>query len=58
MAFVYRAPKFKKFRPNTALGPGQYLPITETKIVKSNDGRAPFESSAKNFIQYMMIPPR
>ena len=49
MAFVYRAPKFKKFRPNTALGPGQYLPITETKIVKSNDGRAPFESSAKKF---------
>ena len=49
MAFVYRAPKFKKFRPNTALGPGQYLPITDTKIVKSNDGRAPFESSAKKF---------
>ena len=49
MAFVYRAPKFKKFRPNTALGPGQYLPITETKIVKSNDGRAPFESSVKKF---------
>jgi len=47
MAFVYRAQKFKKFRPNTALGPGQYLPITETKFVKSNNGRAPFESSSK-----------
>ena len=47
MAFVFRAQKFKKFRPNTALGPGQYLPITQTKIVKSNDGRAPFESSVK-----------
>ena len=49
MAFVYRAQKFKKFRPNTALGPGQYLPITQTKFVKSNDGRAPFESSVKKF---------
>ena len=49
MAFVYRAQKFKKFRPNTALGPGQYLPITQTKLVKSNDGRAPFESSVKKF---------
>ena len=49
MAFVYRAQKFKKFRPNTALGPGQYLPITETKLVKSNNGRAPFESSVKKF---------
>ena len=47
MAFVFRAQKFKKFRPNTALGPGQYLPITQTKIVKSNEGRAPFESSVK-----------
>ena len=49
MAFVYRAEKLKKCRPNTALGPGQYLPITETKLVKSNDGRAPFESSVKKF---------
>ena len=49
MAFVYRAQKFKKLRPNTALGPGQYLPITETKLVKSNEGRAPFESSVKKF---------
>ena len=49
MAFVYREEKLKKIRPNTALGPGQYLPITETKIVKSNVGRAPFESSEKKF---------
>ena len=49
MAFVYREEKLKKIRPNTALGPGQYLPITETKIVKSNVGRAPFESSVKKF---------
>ena len=49
MAFVYREEKLKKVRPNTALGPGQYLPITETKIVKSNVGRAPFESSVKKF---------
>ena len=49
MAFVYREEKLKRVRPNTALGPGQYLPITETKIVKSNVGRAPFESSARKF---------
>ena len=49
MAFVYREEKLKKVRPNTTLGPGQYLPITDTKIVKSNVGRAPFESSAKKF---------
>ena len=49
MAFVFREEKLKKMRPNTALGPGQYLPITETKIVKSNIGRAPFESSVKKF---------
>ena len=49
MAFVYREEKLKKIRPNTALGPGQYLPITNTKIVKSNVGRAPFESSQKKF---------
>ena len=49
MAFVYREEKLKNVRPNTALGPGQYLPITETKIVKSNVGRAPFESSARKF---------
>ena len=49
MAFVFREEKLKKIRPNTALGPGQYLPITDTKIVKSNLGRAPFESSVKKF---------
>ena len=49
MAFVFREEKLKKIRPNTALGPGQYLPITNTKLVKSNDGRAPFESSVKKF---------
>jgi hypothetical protein len=49
MAFVYREEKLKKIRPNTALGPGQYLPITDTIIVKSNVGRAPFESSVKKF---------
>ena len=49
MAFVFREEKLKKMRPNTALGPGQYLPITETKIVKSNIGRAPFESRVKKF---------
>ena len=49
MAFLFREEKLKKIRPNTALGPGQYLPITDTKIVKSNIGRAPFESSVKKF---------
>ena len=49
MAFVFREEKLKRIRPNTALGPGQYLPITDTKIVKSNVGRAPFESSEKKF---------
>ena len=49
MAFVFREEKLKRIRPNTALGPGQYLPITETKIIKSNVGRAPFESSEKKF---------
>ena len=49
MAFVFREEKLKKIRPNTALGPGQYLPITDTIIVKSNVGRAPFESSVKKF---------
>ena len=49
MAFVFREEKLKRIRSNTALGPGQYLPITDTKIVKSNVGRAPFESSEKKF---------
>ena len=49
MAFVFREEKLKRIRPNTALGPGQYLPITDTKIIKSNVGRAPFESSEKKF---------
>ena len=51
MAFVFREKKVKKIRPNTALGPGQYLPITDTKIIKSNVGRAPFESNVKKLLK-------
>ena len=49
MAFVYREEKLKKIRPNTALGPGEYLPQTKSKIIKNNEGRAPFESGVKKF---------
>ena len=49
MAFVYRENKLKNIRPNTALGPGEYLPLTKTKIIKNNDGFAPFESGVKKF---------
>ena len=47
MAFVFREDKLKKIRPNTSLGPGEYLPQSKTKILKNNDGRAPFESGVK-----------
>ena len=50
MAFVYKEKKDPlKIRPATALGPGQYLPITETKFIKVNDDRAPFESQELKF---------
>ena len=49
MAFVYREDKLKNIRPNTALGPGEYLPQSKSKILKNNDGRAPFESGVKKF---------
>ena len=49
MAFVFREEKLKTIPPNTSLGPGQYLPMTQTKIIKSNVGRAPFESSVRKF---------
>jgi len=49
MAFVYREEKLKNVRPATALGPGEYLPITRTKYIKSNEGIAPFETSTEKF---------
>ena len=50
MAFVYKEQRDPlKIRPATALGPGQYLPITETRFVKANDDRAPFESQELKF---------
>ena len=49
MAFVYRENKLKNVRPNTALGPGEYLPLSKSKIIKNNDGYAPFESGVKKF---------
>ena len=49
MAFVYREEKLKKIRPNTALGPGEYIPQSKPKTVKNNNGRAPFESGVKKF---------
>ena len=49
MAFVYREDKLKNIRPNTALGPGEYLPQSKSKILKNNDDRAPFESGVKKF---------
>ena len=48
MAFVYRENKLKKIRPNTALGPGEYLSITKEKKIKNNI-TAPFESNEKKF---------
>ncbi len=49
MAFVYREKRDLKVRPATALGPGEYLPLSESKIIKSNV--APFESNTKKFPQ-------
>ena len=49
MAFVYRENKLKKMRPNTALGPGEYLPISKEKKFKNNNISAPFESNEKKF---------
>lgn len=49
MAFVYREDKLKRIRPNTALGPGEYLPLSKSKTIKNNDGFAPFESGVKKF---------
>ena len=37
MAFVYRENKLKKIRPNTALGPGEYLPISKEIKIKNNN---------------------
>ena len=47
MAFVYREKRDLKVRPATALGPGEYLPISSSKLIKSSV--APFESSTKKF---------
>ena len=47
MAFVFRDNKLKKIRPNTALGPGEYLPIS--KDIKIKNIGAPFESTVKKF---------
>ena len=49
MAFVFREDKLKKLRPNTALGPGEYLPQSDSKILKNNDKRVPFDSGVKKF---------
>ena len=49
MAFVYRENKLKKIRPNTALGPGEYLPISKEIKIKNNNISAPFESTVKKF---------
>ena len=49
MAFVYRGNKLKKIRPNTALGPGEYLPISKDLKFKNNNISAPFESNVKKF---------
>jgi hypothetical protein len=54
MAFVYREDKLKNVRPNTALGPGEYLPITKSKTIKNNNDRAPFESGVKKLNHYMV----
>jgi hypothetical protein len=51
MAFVYREKRDLKVRPATALGPGEYLPLSESKIIKSNKNIAPFESQTKKFSQ-------
>ena len=51
MAFVYREKRDLKVRPATALGPGEYLPLSESKIIKSNNNIAPFESNSKKFSQ-------
>ena len=47
MAFVYREKRDLKVRPATALGPGEYLPISSSKLIKTSV--APFESSTKKF---------
>ena len=49
MAFVYKEEKLKNVRPNTAVGPGEYLPLSNSKIIKNNNDRAPFESGVKKF---------
>jgi len=48
MAFVYRENKIQKVRPNTALGPGEYLPISNERKYNNNIS-APFDSSTKKF---------
>ena len=49
MAFVYKENKLKNIRPNTALGPGEYLPLSREKKYKNNNISAPFDSSVKKF---------
>ena len=36
MAFVYKENKLKNVRPNTALGPGEYLPLTREKKYRNS----------------------
>ena len=38
-----------KIRPNTALGPGEYLPISQEMKIKNNNISAPFESNVQKF---------
>ena len=47
MAIVFKEEKLKPIRPNTALGPGQYLPISKSAKHKKN--YAPFSSNTKKF---------
>jgi hypothetical protein len=49
MAFVYKENKLKNVRPNTALGPGEYLPLTREKKYRNSTVSAPFDSSVKKF---------
>jgi hypothetical protein len=47
MAFVFREERKANLeRPKSSLGPGEYLPITETKKVKLNK-IAPFETKSQ-----------
>jgi hypothetical protein len=48
MAFVYKEYKLHKMRPNTALDPGEYLPISNERKYNNNIS-ATFDSNTKKF---------